>query len=76
VSRLTTKGQVTIPKAVRDDLGVKPGDEVDFIKENGSYRVRKRFDQAKFDAAVKKWSGTIDLEGMTVDEYIKEMRGH
>ena len=28
---ITTKGQVTIPKRVRDALGLKPGDDVDFV---------------------------------------------
>ncbi|HYD88252.1 MAG TPA: AbrB/MazE/SpoVT family DNA-binding domain-containing protein [Vitreimonas sp.] len=30
MSSVTVKGQVTIPKPVRDRLGVKPGDEVKF----------------------------------------------
>lgn len=29
-STLTSKGQVTVPKAVRDRLGLKPGDVLDF----------------------------------------------
>lgn len=29
---VTTKGQVTIPKAVRDHLGIKPGSKVDFMR--------------------------------------------
>ena len=42
MSRVTAKGQVTIPKAVRDDLGIRPGDEIDFVKiESGAYRIRK-----------------------------------
>lgn len=42
MSRVTSKGQVTIPKAVREDLGIQPGDEVDFVKtETGTYRIRK-----------------------------------
>ena len=42
MSRVTAKGQVTIPKAVREDLGIQPGDEVDFVKtESGAYRIRK-----------------------------------
>ena len=42
MSRVTAKGQVTIPKAVREDLGIRPGDEVDFVKiESGNYRIRK-----------------------------------
>lgn len=30
-SAITTKGQATIPKAIRDDLGLKPGDRVKFF---------------------------------------------
>lgn len=29
---LTSKGQVTIPKVVRDALGLKEGDRVDFVE--------------------------------------------
>lgn len=30
ISKVTGKGQVTIPKAIREVLGVEPGDRVDF----------------------------------------------
>jgi len=30
-SAITSKGQATIPKAIRDHLGVKPGDRVKFF---------------------------------------------
>ncbi len=39
--RITSKGQVTIPKEIRDRLGLLPGTEVEFIEENGEARVRK-----------------------------------
>lgn len=39
--RITSKGQVTIPKEIRDRLGLLPGTEVEFIEENGVARVRK-----------------------------------
>ena len=32
---VTSKGQITIPKRVRDALHVKPGDRVDFVIEDG-----------------------------------------
>ena len=32
---VTQKGQVTIPKPVRDRLGIKPGSKVDFETEDG-----------------------------------------
>ena len=37
---LTSKGQVTVPKAIRDKLQLRPGDKIDFIlEENGDLRV-------------------------------------
>ncbi len=38
---LTTKGQMVIPKAVRDHLGLHPGDKLDFIiQEKGDVLIR------------------------------------
>jgi AbrB family looped-hinge helix DNA binding protein len=38
---LTSKGQLTLPKKVRDALGLKPGDQVDFVLDAaGEVRVR------------------------------------
>ena len=31
---VTTKGQVTIPRDIREKLGIKPNDRVDFILED------------------------------------------
>ena len=37
---ITTKGQITIPKEVREALGVAAGDRVEFVaEEKGTYRV-------------------------------------
>ncbi|MGI8461838.1 MAG: AbrB/MazE/SpoVT family DNA-binding domain-containing protein [Solirubrobacterales bacterium] len=33
--RITSKGQVTIPKQIRDQAGFVPGSEVDFAIEEG-----------------------------------------
>ena len=38
-ARVMSKGQVTIPKNIREALGVTTGDRVTFIVENGSVRV-------------------------------------
>ena len=32
VATITSKGQITIPKAIRDLLGIKPGDRLVFIQ--------------------------------------------
>ena len=37
---VTSKGQITIPKPVRDGLGVETGDRVEFVElERGVYSV-------------------------------------
>ncbi len=39
--RITSKGQVTIPKKIRDEFGLLPGTEVEFVPEEGAIRVCK-----------------------------------
>lgn len=40
---VTSKGQVTIPKRIREKLGIDEGTEVEFIlEEDGSARVRPK----------------------------------
>ena len=41
VTRLTSKSQTTLPKAVRDALGVKAGDRVAFVVQEGRATVMK-----------------------------------
>lgn len=80
--RVTEKGQVTIPKHVRNRLGIKPGSEVDFIvSDKGVTLVSLEGDEAAKRRAesIRAWadrvSGTIDLEGMTTEEFIELLRG-
>lgn len=39
--RITSKGQVTIPKEIRDEFGFLPGTEVEFVPDGGGITVRK-----------------------------------
>lgn len=38
-AKVMSKGQVTIPKDVRDVLGVSNGDRITFVVENGSVHI-------------------------------------
>jgi len=42
-STLTSKGQTTIPKDIRDGLGLKPGDRITFtMMPDGTVRMRAK----------------------------------
>ena len=66
-SRLSRKGQVTIPKAVREKLGARPGDVLLYEVRGSSMTLRRLepFD-ADFHAAVSQtlgeWSSPKDDE--------------
>lgn len=80
--RVTSKGQVTIPKHVRDRAGLKPGAEVDFVERNGEVVVRKAAKTKARPATpaddlashLERLRGSVDL-GMTTDEYMELLRG-
>ena len=65
-SRLTTKGQATVPKMVRSLLGLKPGDTMIFEEsEAGTFRIRKAEPLdleflASLDATLSEWNSESD----------------
>lgn len=85
--RVTSKGQVTIPKPIRDQLGIKAGSEVEFVEEGGTVRLvagtdvsdaERKARRAVIDGWVEKlqgMSGIVDTGGMTGDEYVQWIRG-
>jgi len=76
--RLTSKGQVTIPQAIRERLGLLPWSEVEFDVVGDSVRIRKKKGGTKY-------RGLMLLEtmskapkpkpGMTTDELMALTRG-
>jgi AbrB family looped-hinge helix DNA binding protein len=60
--KVGVKGQVVIPKAIREQIGIRPGDRVIFDAEGDGVRIRRadraEADQAKRVKALRGiWSG-------------------
>ncbi len=71
-SRMTTKGQVTIPKQTRQRLGLEPGDEVEFSELQGEIVLHKVAAPSPFS----RYRGFLHkLAGRSTDDIIEEMRG-
>jgi len=67
---VSEKGQVTIPKALRSRLGIRPGAVLDFDAEGGRLVARKAQAADPIDAA---W-GILQLPE-SVDAFIERTRG-
>ena len=39
LATITSKGQVTVPKRIRDSLHLRPGDRLNFLLDDGELRV-------------------------------------
>ena len=77
---VTVKGQVTLPKSVRDAAGIKPGDRVEVrATASGSVVIEKAHgkDAAKDDylARVYEIARRRPIRGATTDEIMLELRG-
>jgi AbrB family looped-hinge helix DNA binding protein len=69
-SIVSEKGQVTIPKALRDALAIGPGTELDFSEEDGKLVARRVFRHNGLRALL----GLLKQPTAT-DAYIDELRG-
>jgi AbrB family looped-hinge helix DNA binding protein len=73
MSKMTTKGQVTLPKRLRDHLGLKPGSDVSFeLAEDGRVflKTNPKAPQSRF----ARLRGRAKV-GMTTDELMALTRG-
>lgn len=67
---VSEKGQVTIPKRLRDRLGIAPGAVLEFREEAGTLVASK----ASGEDVIASVFGILDV-GRPVDELVEELRG-
>jgi len=71
-AKLTSKGQITIPKEIRRALGLKQGDNIVFIKEDGKYVLDRATNLTiagnKIKANVEGVIASLSFEGIPVSD--------
>lgn len=71
-TKVTSKGQITIPKEIRRRMGVGPGDKVEFKEAEGKFVLAKRVERSPFEQYI----GYLKKKrGRKSDEIIAELRG-
>ena len=80
-TNMTSKGQVLIPKALRDQVGLRPGAPVTVgLNDRGEVVVQpvvaetadERY--ARIRASIESVRGTLKTEFATTDEYMDDLR--
>ena len=74
---VTVKGQVTLPKTVREAVGLKPGDKVDVhATASGGVYIEKPGAAAAYRARLEALAKRRLVRGaMTTDEFMEFSRG-
>ena len=80
-STITSKGQTTLPKKVRDALGVKPGDKVRyFLDGSGGVRVLRVKSVDEVAGFLSKYYDgpplTLEEIDSAIDAHLSEKFGH
>jgi AbrB family looped-hinge helix DNA binding protein len=73
LSTVSEKGQITVPKRLRERLGIHPGDRLELVEDAGRLVATKTVpgDGDPVDAVL----GILN-PGVSTDEAIRAMRGH
>jgi AbrB family looped-hinge helix DNA binding protein len=70
LSTVSEKGQITVPKRLRERLGIRPGDRLELVEDAGRLVATKAVPGDPVAAVY----GILDLE-VSVDEAIDALRG-
>ena len=73
--KMGVKGQVVIPKAIRERIGIRPGDEVSFEAEGDEVRIRRTENVAAGRAdRIRALRGAWAGDGSGTDALVAERR--
>jgi antitoxin PrlF len=76
MSTVTSKGQVTLPKRVRDAAGIQPGDKVVIRNTaSGGIFIGKNESEGEYIKRLQALAKRHLITGATTDEIMLELRG-
>ena len=71
VSKVTERGQITIPESLRDQAKIAPGSEVAFFYEDAQIRL---VPQGELEAMFSQFRDMAKKEGLTREKVIAEIK--
>ncbi len=74
-AKITSKGQITVPKKIRTELGVEPGDSLIFEKKGSNVTVRPARKENPFEKYRGIGNPGIGSGLEAINKYIRDIRG-
>lgn len=74
ISRVTSKGQITIPKAIRERLNLEEGDKVAFIEDESGKIVITKSSVVALREFLDSMAKEAKANGITEDELLDDLK--
>lgn len=76
---VSTRGQVVLPKAIREELSLTPGTQLVVMSDGDNILMKpiKKPDISEFSAlmdSAREWASNVGLKDSDIDDAIKEVR--
>jgi antitoxin PrlF len=72
ISRMSSKGQVIIPRSVRERLNLQEGDKIVFMEENGKFTITKA-STLSFNHLANEIAQMAEKKGITEEDMLEEL---
>jgi len=75
-AKVTSKGQITVPREIRRRLGVRPGDKLEFEDNGNGVQVTAVRKESPFEKYMGIGNPGIGKGRKAIQKWLRELRGH